>query len=99
MTVEELTKKLSETRIAIVDFYATWCGPCKVISPVLDDIKKENSEVGVIKIDIEDNDVLCDEFSVRSVPTLLFFKEGELVDMTVGNVPKNEILKRINNLK
>lgn len=99
MTKEEFEKKINEKSITIVDFYAVWCGPCKALSPVVDSIKDENPDVEVIKLDIEDEVLLCDEFGIRSVPTLLFFKSGELEDMTVGNVPKSEIIDRISKLK
>ena len=99
MTIEEFTNKINEKKVTVVDFYATWCGPCKVLSPVVDTIADTDPDITVFKLDIEENNVLCDEFGIRSVPTLLFFKDGELEDMTVGNVPKNEILEKINTLK
>lgn len=99
MTKEEFERKINENEITIVDFYAVWCGPCKALSPVLDSIGAENPDVGVIKVDIEENNVLCDEFGIRSVPTLVFFKNGEIEDMTVGNLPKSDIVGRINKLK
>ena len=69
----------------VVDFSATWCGPCKKIAPIIDELAEEyDGRVNVGKCDVDENSDLTTRFSIRSVPTVLFFKNGELVDKTVG---------------
>jgi thioredoxin 1 len=78
--------------LAIVDFWATWCTPCRAIAPILDQIATERAgEVKVAKLDVDTNVRTMVRFNVRSAPTLLFFKHGELVDRIVGAVPKKRI--------
>ena len=98
MSLEDFEKKVNEAKVTLVDFYAVWCGPCKALSPVLDEIKASYDDLNILKLDVEQNEALCSEFNVRSVPTLMFFKNGGLEDMTFGNVPKDDIVKIINNL-
>lgn len=80
----------------LVDFWATWCGPCKMISPIVDQIATEmagSAKVG--KVNVDDSAVLANRFNVRSIPTLLFFKNGELVDTIVGATSKDNIVSRL----
>ena len=85
--------------VALVDFWASWCGPCRMLSPTVDDIAEQyEGRVAVAKCNVDDNDELAANFGVRSIPTLLFFKNGELADKTVGLVSKQEIENILNNL-
>ncbi|MCR5520158.1 MAG: thioredoxin [Bacteroidales bacterium] len=85
--------------VALVDLWAAWCGPCRMLSPTVDDIAEEfEGRVAVAKCNVDDNDELAAQFGVRSIPTLLFFKDGQLADKTVGLVSKQEIETIINNL-
>ena len=75
--------------LAVVDFWATWCAPCRMIAPVLDQIAAEyRGKVKVTKLDVDANLRTASRFNVRSIPTILFFKNGQLVDQVVGAVPK-----------
>lgn len=78
----------------IVDFSATWCGPCKALNPILDDISA-TTNIKVIKIDVDTNQGLAVEYGVRSIPTMLFFKKGELTNRINGLKTKEEILELI----
>ncbi len=79
----------------LVDFWATWCGPCRVLSPTVDEIDAEYSgKVVVAKCNVDDADEIAMKYRVMSIPTLLYFKNGQLVDKTVGLVPKEEIVER-----
>ena len=83
---------LKSSTLVLVDFWATWCGPCKALAPKLDEIAKEYGEkVVVAKVDIDQNRETPTKFGVRGVPTLALFKDGELVDQLVGNHPKDSI--------
>ena len=78
--------------LAIVDFWATWCGPCRMIAPILEQISTEyEGKVKVTKLDVDSNVKSGSRFNVRSIPTLLFFKDGKVVDQIIGAVPKPQI--------
>ena len=80
----------------LVDFWAEWCGPCKMISPVLDEIAKEKGDtIKVGKINVDQNQSLSFKFNVRAIPTLLFFKNGQVVDQVTGMTSKKDLLGRI----
>jgi thioredoxin len=83
----------------LVDFWAAWCGPCKMIAPLLDEIAKESEgRFRIAKVNIDDDPALMQRYNVRAVPTLLFFNGGELRDQIVGGAPKKSILERLTNL-
>lgn len=75
----------------LVDFFATWCGPCKMLSPVLEEVENERSEVTIAKVDIDDNIEIAKSFGVMSVPTLILFKNGEVIDKKIGYMPKEKL--------
>lgn len=85
--------------IVIVDFFAEWCGPCKMLAPVLEALSKENEDIKIIKVDIDQHLDLAQEFSIMSVPTMLFYKDGEPITKKTGFLPKELIMKEIENFK
>jgi thioredoxin 1 len=83
----------------VMDFWAEWCGPCRMISPIIEEVAKEYEEKVVVgKVNIDDNAKITVNFGIRNVPTLLFFKGGELVDKHVGVIRKPELTEKINKL-
>ena len=81
-----------ESGVVVVDFFATWCGPCKMLSPVIDELSGELENVNFVKVDIDKSMDLAQKFKIVSVPTLKVFKNGEEVDTLMGFMPK-EVLK------
>ena len=78
--------------LAVVDFWATWCGPCRMIAPILEQLSTEyEGRVKVTKLDVDANIKTGSRFNVRSIPTLLFFKDGKVVDQIIGAVPRTNI--------
>jgi thioredoxin 1 len=84
----------------LVDFWATWCAPCRMIAPVLEEIAEEQAEaVRIVKVDADNNPELSNRFGIRNIPALLFFKGGELKDQVVGLTSKADLISRLNALK
>ena len=84
----------------LVDFWATWCAPCRMIAPVLEEIAEEQAEaVRIVKVGVDNNPELSNRFRIRNIPTLLFFKGGELKDQVVGLTSKADLISRLNALK
>lgn len=90
---EELVVNSGKT--CLVDMFATWCGPCKMMSPIIDEIAEENGDIVVGKVDVDDNGDLAAQFGVMSIPTILVFKNGELAETFVGLQQKETLLAAI----
>lgn len=94
MKKEEFLKLISDD-LVLVDFYATWCGPCKMMSPIIDSLVDERA-FKVVKIDVDKNMEIAQEYSVMSIPTLILFKNGKLIDKKNGFMTKELLLEWIN---
>lgn len=93
---EEIT---NTDKLVLVDFFATWCGPCKMLAPVVSEIAEEYKEkLEVYKVNIDENQELALKYDIMSIPTLMFFKNGEVVNTSVGFRSKSELKDTINNL-
>jgi thioredoxin 1 len=83
----------------VVDFWAAWCGPCRMVGPLIDEMHSEYEGKAVIgKVDVDQNPNIAGQFGVRSIPTILFIKNGEVVDKVVGAVPKATLTEKLNNI-
>lgn len=93
---EEIT---NTEKLVLIDFFATWCGPCKMLSPIITEISKEYSEsVKVCKVNIDENQDLALKYNIMSIPTLIFFKNGEVIKSKIGFCSKSELKNIINEL-
>ena len=91
ISFDEFEKILNENDLVFVDFFAVWCGPCQMFSPVVEQIlKKYEDKVTVLKVDIDENSEIADKYSIRSVPTSILFKNNNIVERTSGMISFNE---------
>lgn len=88
---------LDSKTLVLVDFYATWCGPCQMLSPVLEEISVENSDFEIVKVDVDKNHELAWNYKIMAVPTMMIFKNGEVVDKIEGLVSKEVIINKMKN--
>ncbi|MFW0714007.1 thioredoxin [Aliarcobacter butzleri] len=92
-------KENIEEGVALVDFWASWCGPCRMIAPAIDQLAEEfENKAKICKVNTEEEPDLTSEYQVRSIPTILFFKNGEIVDQMIGTTTKAKLEEKLNSL-
>lgn len=95
---DEFSQIINENDMVVVDFFATWCGPCKMLTPVIENVEKVLSNVKFIKVDIDQFNDLASEYRIQSVPTLIFIKNKEIVAKSVGYLDEDALIEKIKSL-
>jgi thioredoxin 1 len=99
VTDENYKEILNGSKPVVLDFWAEWCGPCRMVGPIIDELAVEyEGRVAIGKVNVDDNNDLVSEYSIRSIPTVLFFKAGELIDKQVGATGKEVFVGKIDKL-
>ncbi len=99
ITDSNFEELMASGKPVVIDFWATWCGPCKKVGPIIEELAAEYEGKAVIgKCDVEENDDLASRFGIRNVPTILFIKNGEVVDKQVGAAPKSTLEEKLKNI-
>lgn len=90
---------LKASGLVLVDFWAVWCGPCRMVAPIVDEISKEyGGKLKVLKLNTDENPDVASKYKIMGIPTLMFFKDGKTVDQVVGAVPKSQLKSKVDSL-
>jgi thioredoxin 1 len=85
--------------VTVVDFWAPWCGPCRMVAPIIEELSSEyDGRANICKVNTDENQDIAIRFGIRSIPTIMFFKDGQQVDMVIGAVPKDVFVEKLNAL-
>ena len=99
ITDGNIIEKLAENKITLIDFWAPWCGPCKMLGPIIDELAIANTDITVGKVNVDENSNTAIKYGIRGIPTMIFFKDGEQVDKIVGVKSKADLQAKIDELK
>lgn len=99
ITDGNITEVLENNKITVLDFWAPWCGPCRMLGPIIEELATSNADIAVGKLNVDENSESAVRYGVRGIPTIIFFKDGEIVDKIVGVKSKAELQAKIDSLK
>ena len=99
ITDENIEEILKENEITVIDFWAEWCGPCRMVGPIIEELSKDNEDVTIGKVNVDGNRDASSAYGVRSIPTIIFFKDGKEVDRVVGMQTQEMLQLKIEGLK
>lgn len=96
ITMDNFKKEvLEEEKTVVLDFYADWCGPCKMQSPILDELSNDEKNIKVVKVNVDEEPDLAEQYNIMSIPTILIFKQGKITKQFVGLTSKEELVKEL----
>ena len=97
---EKFNEMINDEQLTLVDFFATWCGPCKMMHPILEQLKeKMGDDIRILKVDVDKNEALSMQYRIQSVPTLMLFKKGEMLWRQSGAMSLNDLMQKISQLQ
>ena len=96
LTKDDFEKVITENETVLVDFWASWCGPCRMLGPIIDEIANERPDITVAKVNVDEEEELAAQFEVMSIPTVIIFKNGEIAQKSIGAKPKLALLSLLN---
>lgn len=98
--MEKFNEMINGEQLTLVDFFATWCGPCKMMHPILEQLKEEmGDDIRILKVDVDKNEALSMQYRIQSVPTLMLFKKGEMLWRQSGAMSLNDLMQKISQLQ
>ena len=98
--MEKFNEMINGEQLTLVDFFATWCGPCKMMHPILEQLKeKMGDDIRILKVDVDKNEALSMQYRIQSVPTLMLFKKGEMLWRQSGAMSLNDLMQKISQLR
>ena len=98
--MEKFNEMINSEQLTLVDFFATWCGPCKTMHPILEQLKeKMGDDIRILKVDVDKNEALSMQYRIQSVPTLMLFKKGEMLWRQSGAMSLNDLMQKISQLQ
>ena len=89
-------KEFIKEGLVLIDFFATWCGPCKMLSPVIEQVEREKPELKVVKVDVDEAPQIAVQYGIQAIPTLFLLKDGKMVDQRMGYLNKNQLVDFVN---
>lgn len=94
---QDFNEMINQDKLTLIDFFADWCGPCKMLAPVIDELTEEfGQKHNIAKVNTDDFNDIATEYNIRTIPTIIFFKNGKELDRLIGVFPKEEIIEKIN---